>query len=344
MGKSQGNRLGVKNVFSGILNLFDVYDKKLPDNTLSTAYVSTILSTSRTYTFLEFIVVGGGGGGTGVGGQGGFVIARFNVPTTTSLVYGIGGAGTGPGSTGAGGAVSAPVAYGKGGSGLSELGSQYTASGGGALSGVFLTPSIPGISNPTALVISGGGGGIGLNGVSGGGNGGGSSGDAGLPTGTGGVGGGGTQSAGGTAGANQPGNPAPLVLTATAGSTGLGGNNGAALSPTSPFNVYAGGGGGAGYYGGGGGGASNTTGGTNSGHGGGGSGYVNTTSPYFISTILSYTGMGAPGGSGVGGPYPLGAGKDHPQILGYWAQPNTQYGNSGTPGIIIVNEYKNGFP
>jgi hypothetical protein len=95
--------------------------------------------------------------------------------------------------------------------------------------------------------------------------------------------------------------------------------------------------------GGGGGGGSNSTSGANSAGGGGGSGHINISSPYYFPSPAierNYTGMGEPTmGTGGGGPYPLGAGKDHPQISPYWVSVPTRYGAGAMPGILIVNYY-----
>lgn len=313
-------------------------------------YTSPFTSTSRSYTKLEFILVGAGGADnvpfpsqpvdtaqTAGGGQGGFTVARFIIPTSTTLLYAVGSTGQGgtpgPGAGGAGWDAST----GAGGPGYSQYapGGNLGGGGGGGLTGVFATPSAPGISQSTALAIAGGGGGNRYNG-SNGGNGGGLTADAAPSPGTGGGGGGGTQLAGGVGGADQPG-----ALFATPGGPLVGGRNGAdtGLGP----EAYGGGGGGSGYYGGGGGGASSTTSGVNSAGGGGGSGHIKTSSPFYVPSPTverNYTGMGAPNmGTGGGGPYPLGAGKDHPQIAPYWASSPTKYGAGYMPGILIVNYY-----
>lgn len=314
---------------------------------LTNTYTSPTTSTNRNGQYLEFIAAGaGGGGGSDKGGQGGFIIARFIVPTTTTLQYVVGSAGQpGPVGGGAGGAGASPT-IGNGGPGESTYSTPtlYSGGGGGGLTGVFDSPSMPAISQANALIVAGAGGGNHHADAGYGGNGGGSTGAAGAQPGSGGAGQGGSQVAGGAAGVNQPGAP---PITATPG-TALKGGSGSSLGANGPLWAYGGGGGGAGYYGGGGGGGSSSTSGTNSAGGGGGSGFINATYPFYAGYALydrNYQGMGSPGGSGVGGPYALGAGKDHPQISPYWnATPAVKYGNSGVPGILIVNEYRFGFP
>lgn len=304
-------------------------------------FTSPFTSSSRVSSKVEFIAVGGGGGTTlsGSGGQGGISVARFTIPTTTTLLYAVGAAGQAAAPGAAGGAGWSPT-IGYGGSGYSSFAPAplYSGAGGGGLTGVFNTPSAPGITQATALIIAGGGGGNRYNGGLGG-NGGGTTADAAPTPGSGTGGGGGSQVSGGAGGLNQPGAP---PATATNGGQLVGGDGSSVPAPIGPLWAYGGGGGGAGYYGGGGGGGSNSTSGGNSAGGGGGSGYINTSSPLYVPSPAverNYTGMGDPGGSGVGGPYPLGAGKNHPQIAPYWASAPTQYGNSAIPGVLIVNYY-----
>lgn len=313
-------------------------------------YTSPFTSSSRTYTKLEFVLVGAGGADnnpwpagqplataqTGGGGQGGFTVARFIVPTSTTLLYAVGSTGSagepGPGA-GGNGWLAGPGNL-AGGSGLSNyvpVGS-YGGGGGGGGTGVFVSS----ISQANALAIAGGGGGNRYTGGIGG-NGGGLTADSAPSPGTGGGGGGGSQIAGGAGGVDQPG-----TLRATPGIALGGGNNGAVSSPTGP-EAYGGGGGGGGYFGGGGGGASSTGSGTNSAGGGGGSGFLNSLSPFYVPSPTverNYTGMGDPAmGTGAGGPYPLGAGKNHPQISPYWLSVPTKYGAGAMPGILLVNYY-----
>ena len=313
-------------------------------------YTSPFTSSSRTYTKLEFILVGAGGADnnpwpagqplasaqTGGGGQGGFTVARFVVPTSTTLLYAVGSTGSagepGPGA-GGNGWLAGPGNL-AGGSGFSKYvpaPGSYGGGGGGGATGVFVTS----VSQADALAIAGGGGGNRYSGGIGG-NGGGLTADSAPSPGTGGGGGGGSQVAGGAGGVDQPG-----TLNATSGIALGGGNNGAA--PTGGAEAYGGGGGGGGYFGGGGGGASSTTSGANSAGGGGGSGFINSSSPLYVlspTVERNYTGMGDPAmGTGAGGPYPLGAGKDHPQISPYWLSVPTKYGAGAMPGILLVNYY-----
>ena len=310
-------------------------------------YTSPFTSSSRSYRFIEFISVGAGGADntslanqTGGAGQGGFTVARFVVPTSTTLLYAVGTTGSvGTPGPGVGGAGWSPT-IGNGGSGYSYYppAGSYGGGGGGGLTGVFATPSAPGISQASALLIAGGGGGNRYSGGIGG-NGGGSTATTAPTPGTGTGGGGGTQLSGGTAGLNQPGSP---PATATQGTALTGGDGSSVPAGVGPSWAYGGGGGGAGYFGGGGGGGSNSSSGANSAGGGGGSGYINASSPYYFPSPTierNYTGMGEPTMGTGGGTYPLGAGKDHPQIAPYWASTPTKYGAGAMPGILIVNYY-----
>ena len=309
----------------------------------SVTYTTTTTSAggTRTKTLIEVICVGGGGGGTpggnGGGGQGGFVMARFSIPTAEDLVFAVGKKGLYAPGPAAGGAGATPTIL-AGGSGYSNYDGSgtYGGGGGGGGTGVFATPSAPGVTQGNALIIAGGGGGNRFAGGLGG-NGGGPAGDSAPNPGTGTAGGGGTALGGGGAGYNQPGS-AP----ATAGA-GTALNGGANASVTlGPSWAYGGGGGGAGYFGGGGGGGSNSTSGANSAGGGGGSGYINTTSPFYSDpqsgSNRNYTGMGWPGSYGTGtSPAPLGYGKDHPQI-----SPLGAVGRGDSDGVLIINYYNPG--
>jgi len=316
--------------------------------TFTSPSASVVLDTS----LVEVIAVGGAGGAGAnanqKGGQGGITIARYKVPYSSTLLVLVGGAGAngqpGPGDGGAGYDPTS-LNTGAGGPGYAA----YPASpgnlggtGGGGASGVFSGS----VTQGNALVVAGGGGGEGY-GPEGpdGGNGGGAVGGAGAGPGTGGGGGGGSNptSAGGAAGNDQPGQPTPPSPSPIpyAGTALQGG------SSPAHFNTdmaYGGGGGGGGYWGGGSGGSSNTTSGANSAAGGGGSGFFASSDVGDIeyhpapTVERNYQGMGYPGGEqGTGGPYPLGAGKDHPQI----SPLGTEYGNSNVQGYVIINFYRN---
>jgi len=323
-------------------------------------YTSPYTSSSRSYTKLEFILVGAGGADNnpwpvgpnplssaqiGGGGQGGFTVARFIVPTSTTLLYAVGSTGSagepGPGA-GGDGWLAGPGNL-AGGSGYSAYvapgtpplpAGTYGGGGGGGGTGVFVSS----VSQANALAIAGGGGGTKYGTAFGGGNGGGLTADAApqppIATNYAGGGGGGSQIAGG-AGAAGGGGGSPGIA--------LGGGNNSIVSTNVAGLAYAGGGGGGGNVGGGGGGASGTGGGADSGGGGGGSGFINSSSPLYVPSPTverNYTGMGDPAmGSGAGGPYPLGAGKDHPQISPYWISVPTKYGAGAMPGILLVNYY-----
>lgn len=311
-------------------------------------FTSPFTSSSRDYRALEFIVVGAGGmsdnGAFDTGGQGGFSIGRFVIPTTTALYYAVGQKGSqGSPGPGAGGIGWDPTILTGGSGNPAPYDGQYGGGGGGGASGVFVGT----LDQAGALVIAGGGGGTRHAGGIGG-NGGGLTADAAPTPGSSVGGGGGTQLAGGDGGANQPGTDYSSPGTALNG-----GNNGAfTLS-----YAYGGGGGGAGYYGGGGGGGSTTTSGTNSAGGGGGSGHLKSSSPYYVPypTIERvYTGMGLPGPNGTGpNPAPLGAGYTHPAISPYYpggSVGNSSYGAPGRPdaatgpgrgsGLLIVRYYQ----
>jgi len=316
-------------------------------------FTEPFTSNTRLYTDLEFILVGAGGmagpGGDDGGGQGGFSIGRFVVPTSTTLYYSVGKKGfqgtPGPGAGGIGWNPTTLV----GGSGYSSYApaGYYGGGGGGGATGVFVST----VDQTGALVIAGGGGGSRYSGGIGG-NGGGLTADTAPSPGTGTGGGGGSQIGGGSAGLNQPGSPPATAIPGTA----LNGGDGSSVpAPIGPSWAYGGGGGGAGYYGGGGGGGSNSTSGANSAGGGGGSGYLNQTSPYYrpYSAIERvYVGMGLPAGYGTGpNPAPLGAGYLHPAISPYYpgggfspnsygapSLPSPLYGNRGN-GVLIVRYY-----
>ena len=315
----------------------DPWDDVTLQSTTTVTSSTVSAAGSRSYYLMEFICVGGGAG-NGTGGQGGFSVARYQIPTNTDLVFAVGNKGTPGTSTSPNGGSGATADHLRGGNGYSSYppAPTYGGSGGGGGTGVFVTNSLPGVTQGNALIIAGGGGGDGYSGDARGGNGGGPAGDNGASPGTGGYGGGGTQVGGGAGGVNQPGSP---PITATAGTALNGGDGSSAPAPIGPSWAYGGGGGGAGYFGGGGGGGSNSTGGANSGGGGGGSGYINTTSPFYsasqASTNRNYTGMGWPGSYGSGpNPAPLGAGKDHPQI-----SPLGAVGRSAENGVLLVNYY-----
>lgn len=285
------------------------FDTLVATETFTTPFTSP----SRDYRALEFIVVGAGGmpynGAFDTGGQGGFSIGRFVIPTTTTLYYAVGQKGSqGTPGPGAGGIGWDPSTLTGGSGDPTPYTGQYGGGGGGGASGVFVGT----LDQAGALVIAGGGGGDRYAGGIGA-NGGGLTADTAPTPGSGVGGGGGTQLAGGAGGANQPGTGQGDPGTALNG-----GNNGA----VSFAEAYGGGGGGAGYYGGGGGGASSSTSGVNSAGGGGGSGHLKTASPYYVPypTIERvYTGMGLPAGYGTGpNPAPLGAGYTHPAISPYY--------------------------
>ena len=323
-----------------------------PTSTLHSTQVFTSPASSVTLAtgVVEIIAVGGGGGSPthptpNPGGQGGITIARYNIPTTTPLIVLVGGTGAngqpGPGDGGAGyDPTSLNTGAGGPGYSASPPNGSYGGTGGGGASGVFTTS----VTQGNALVVAGGGGGEGY-GAPGpdGGNGGGAVGGAGGAPGTGTGGGGGSNptNAGGAAGVDQPALPAPSPGPIPFAGTALQGG----ATPTH-FNsgiAYGGGGGGGGYWGGGGGGGSSSTSGANSAGGGGGSGYFSSSDigdiGYYPSPTVerNYQGMGyAPGAQGTGGPYPLGAGKDHPQL----SPLGTEYGNGGIQGYVIINFYQ----
>jgi len=196
-----------------------------------------------------------GGGYAGPGaytGAGGFATGVLPVSDGDVFVVVV-GAGGGAAPT-YGNPGYAPLPYGGGGGG-----GPYNAAGGG-FSGMFYTPGDPGVSQPTARIIAGGGGGR-YSGTNDAGAGGGTNGQNANSGGT-----GGTQSAGGTHG--------------TAGSGTAGSPGGALYGGFGGFK--AGGGGGGGYYGGGG-----ADGGASDGSqtsGGGGSGYIH---PSVTSSTLT---------------------------------------------------------
>ena len=328
-----------------------------PTSTLynTQVFTSPASSVSLSTGIVEIIAVGGGGGSPthptpNPGGQGGISIARYNVPGSATLLVLVGGTGAdgepGPGDGGAGYDPTS-INTGAGGPAYAAYppGGSYGGTGGGGASGVFADS----ISQPTSLVVAGGGGGE-AHATYGpdGGNGGGAVGGAGGAPGTGTGGGGGSNptNAGGAAGADQPGLPAPSPGPIPFAGSALQG--GATPAHFNSNIAYAGGGGGGGYWGGGGGGASSSSSGSNSAGGGGGSGFFATstiTTPvgdieYYpdVTVERNYQGMGyAPGEQGTGGPYPLGAGKDHPQL----SPLGTEYGNGGIQGYVIINFYQN---
>ncbi len=316
-------------------------------------FTSPASSVSLSTGIVEIIAVGGGGGAPGhptptPGGQGGITIARYNIPTTTPIIVLVGGTGAnGQPGPGVGGAGYDPTSIntGAGGPGYGDYNGNLGGTGGGGASGVFTSS----VTQGNALVVAGGGGGEGY-GAPGpdGGNGGGAVGGAGGAPGTGTAGGGGSNptNAGGAAGADQPGLPAPTAGPIPFAGTALQG--GATPGSINGGVAYGGGGGGGGYWGGGGGGGSSSTSGANSAGGGGGSGYFSSSDipgpavigdiEYYPSPTVerNYQGMGyAPGEQGTGGPYPLGAGKDHPQL----SPLGTEYGNGGIQGYVIINFY-----
>lgn len=322
-------------------------------------YTANATSTSRPSARLEIIAVGGGGASDQptqpspglLASQGGFTIARYSIPKTTTLEYfvGEGGLGGSPGP-GAGGASYGPNAnsQGGGGSGYSQYppASTYGGGGGGGMTGVCVAT----FSHANALVIAGGGGGAkygneggptdkGWGGHGGGATAGNGTDGEGTHTNSAGTGGSNPTSAGGSGGEDQGGQ------NSWGGSAFAGGNN---RSSNVNTIAYGGGGGGGGYYGGGSGGSSNTSGGQNSGGAGGGTGFFSTASPpawtYVPSPTVerNYLGMGYPGytgptDTGALGPYPLGSGKDHPQIAPLL--PTSNYGAGGKDGILIINYY-----
>ncbi len=327
-----------------------------PTSVLSSTQLFTSPSASVTLSTLslEIIAVGAGGGAPGhptpnPGGQGGISIARYNLPIVTPIIVLVGGSGVngqpGPGAAGAGYDPTS-INTGAGGPGYADYGITYGGTGGGGASGVF----VGSVTQGNALVVAGGGGGeayagYGPDGGHGGGPIGGTGGSPGTSTG----GGGGSNPAnsGGAHGADQPGRPTPppggpIPYDGTAL------QGGANHAKHNSDLAYAGGGGGGGYWGGGAGGASASTGGSNGSGGGGGSGYFRSTDmpqpapmgdiEYYPSPTVerNYQGMGyVPGEQGTGGPYPLGAGKDHPQL----SPLATEYGNGGIQGYVILNFY-----
>lgn len=206
-----------------------------------------------TYSYLDYILVGGGGGGAGSfvtlltpfpagGGGSGIITASFpHTGNNNGFIYSV--ASTGSGTINLTGITSIQIQIGQGGAGYPSGGTPGLYSGANGLSTILTT--FTGATQIQQMTAGGGSGGVGFNPPASGGdggagfNGGGGGGDVGYSiTNINGVGG--TTTGGGTNGGNFSFVVGPPLIGTSGSGGGVGGGNGYSITLPNPvgLNVY----------------------------------------------------------------------------------------------------------